>query len=118
MASPGRGMTWAAFNSPTRPGLDFSGNGRGNNTLGGWFDVLQVEYLPGGGIGAFAVDFRQYDESEQMTGPSTYGSLRINSSIPLHFTDLHATPTPLPPAAVMFLTGAFALVHRRRARRA
>lgn len=86
------------FNSPTRPGLNFSGNGRGNNQLGGWFRVLDVGYAPNGDVERFAVDFRQFDESEDMTGPSTYGSLRINSTIPIN-------PVPLPTAWVLFATG-------------
>lgn len=86
------------FNSPMRPGLDFSGNGRGNNQLGGWFRVLDVAYASDGEVDRFAVDFRQFDESEAMTGPSTYGSLRINSTIPIN-------PVPLPTAWVLFATG-------------
>lgn len=86
------------FNSPTRPGLDFSGNGRGNNQLGGWFRVLDVGYSPNGDVERFAVDFRQFDESEDMIGPSTYGSLRINSSIPVN-------PVPVPAAWILFATG-------------
>ncbi len=69
------------FNSPTVPGLDFSGNGRGNNKSSGWFDVLEVEYNDDEEILRLAVDFRQFDGSEDMSGPSTFGSLRINSSI-------------------------------------
>lgn len=71
-------------NDLTRPGLRFSGNGRGNNMLGGWFNVLDVEFAKNGDVLRFAVDFRQFDESEDMTGPSTYGSLRINSRIPVN----------------------------------
>lgn len=90
------------FNSPTRPGLAFSGNGRGNNTLGGWFNVLEVDYAPDDSVLAFAVDFRQFDESEDMTGPSTYGSLRINSSIPIN-------PVPIPAAWILLGGGLFVL---------
>ncbi|MEW8296530.1 MAG: hypothetical protein AB2637_09310 [Candidatus Thiodiazotropha sp.] len=86
------------FNSPTRPGLSFSGNGRGNNTLGGWFDVLDIAYAASGDILRFAVDFRQFGGSESMSGPSTYGSLRINSGIPIN-------PVPVPPAVALFLSG-------------
>lgn len=97
------------FNSPTRPGLDFSGNGRGNNQLGGWFNVLEVAYAPDGNVLAFAVDFQQFDESEAMTGPSTYGSLRINSSIPIN-----AVPTPT--AWILFGSGLIMLRSVKRVR--
>ncbi|MBS4052394.1 hypothetical protein [Methylomonas rivi] len=86
------------FNSPTKPGLDFSGNGRGNNTLGGWFDVLEIVYGQNNDILRFAVDFRQFDEREDMSGPSTYGSLRINSDIPVN-------PVPIPGAVILFVSG-------------
>ena len=43
--------------------------------------VLEVEYNDDEEILRLAVDFRQFDESEDMSGPSTFGSLRINSSI-------------------------------------
>ncbi|MDB5935910.1 MAG: hypothetical protein JWQ01_3254 [Massilia sp.] len=86
------------FRSPTRPGLDVSGNGRGDNTLSGWFDVLEVSYGANGALDRFAVDFRQFDESANQTGPSLYGSLRFNSAIPVN-------PVPEPASSVMLLAG-------------
>jgi len=97
------------FNSPTRPGLNISGNGRGNNELSGWFKVLEIEYGTGGNISKFAVDFRQYDENLTMSGPSLYGSLRFNSSIPI-------TPVPEPSTALLLLAGV-AMVARTAGRR-
>ena len=61
------------------PGMDFTGPGRGNNTLTGYFNVLQAEYDASGQVAAFAVDFLQYDE-----GIATWwnsGSIRYNSPI-------------------------------------
>jgi hypothetical protein len=95
------------FNSPTRPGLDFSGNGRGNNTLSGWFNVLDAAYEDNGDVLRFAVDFRQFDESDDMTGPSTYGSLRINSDIPIN-------PVPIPSTLLLLSSGLIWLVAKRR----
>jgi hypothetical protein len=108
------------FNSPTRAGLDISGAGRGNNTLGGWFNVLEVVYGTSGELLSFAVDFRQYDESPNMTGPSLYGSLRFNSSIGLHTLDNGipgtVTPVPEPETYAMMLAGLglIGFVARRR----
>lgn len=86
------------FNSPTRSGMDISGNGRGNNQLSGWFNVLEAVYGTDGVVERFAVDFRQYDENLDQTGPSLYGSLRFNSDIPL-------TPVPEPAAYVLIMLG-------------
>jgi hypothetical protein len=104
------------FNSPTRPGLDVSGEGRGNNTLGGWFYIWEVGYGTDGSINLLAVDFRQYDESEQMQGPSLYGSLRFNSSVALNY---NTNPVPVPAAAWLFGSGLIGLISisRRKARK-
>jgi len=97
------------FNSPTRPGLNFSGHGRGNNTLGGWFDILEVVYGTGNEILKLAVDFRQFDESESMAGPSTFGSLRINSDIALNYTGEPLSQVPVPAAVWLFGSGLLGL---------
>lgn len=90
------------FNSPTRPGLDISGNGRSNNTLYGWFNVLEISYGATGQLESFAVDFRQYDEARGPNGPSLYGSLRFNSDIAIN---------PVPePATYAMLAGGLAIV--------
>src|SRR5436305_111228 len=60
--------TVGAYNATRWPfmgsgaGLDFSGNGRGDNTLTGSFNVLQADYDASGKIAAFAVNWTQYDE--------------------------------------------------------
>lgn len=96
------------FNSPTKPGINISGNGRGNNQQSGWFNVLEISYGLNG-INAFAVDFRQYDESLTQTGPSLYGSLRFNSSIPL-------TPVPEPSGALLLAAGLLVVLSRSAAK--
>ena len=60
-------------------GLSFFGDGRGNNTLTGYFNVLQADYDISGNIVSFAVDFKQYDEGATANWVS--GSFRYNSSI-------------------------------------
>lgn len=105
------------FNSPTRPGLNFSGNGRGNNQLGGWFDVLEVVYDLNNDILSLAVDFRQFDESEPMIGPSTFGSLRINSNIILNTAGLPLSQVPVPAAVWLFGSALLGLVVGRGLKR-
>lgn len=88
------------FNSPTRPGLTISGNGRGDNEDSGWFDILNIAYNPDGTLASLAVDFAQYDTTHS-TGPGLYGSLRFNSDIPID-------PVPVPGTLILLLSGAFA----------
>lgn len=102
------------FNSPTRPGLSVSGNGRGNNTLGGWFYVWEVIYGTGNDITSFAADFRQYDESPSMEGPSLYGSLRFNSDVPLNFSGERPSTVPVPAAAWLLGSGLIGLLSAAR----
>jgi hypothetical protein len=86
------------FNSPTRPGLTISGDGRGDNQDSGWFDVLNIAYNPDGTLASLAVNFEQYDTTNS-TGPGLYGSLRYNSNIPIN-------PVPLPGTLGLLLSGA------------
>ena len=89
------------FNSPTKPGIDISGAGRGNNTESGWFDVLQISYDSSGNLDEFAVDFKQFDESNTTIG--LYGSLRFNSDIPLNLSGV--APVPEPTSMYLMLAG-------------
>ena len=73
------------FQSPTAPGLDVSGEGRGCNTLIGRFEVLEAVYTPAGDIERFAATFEQHCEG--MT-PALLGSVLYNSTLP---------PPPPPP---------------------
>jgi len=63
------------------PGMAFTAPGRGNNTLSGWFNVLQADYQTNGQVAAFAVDFVQYDET--IVTRWNRGSIRYNSHIPV-----------------------------------
>jgi len=62
------------------PGLALTAPGRANNTLSGWFNVLQADYQANGQVAAFAVDFVQYDEGNVTRW--NRGSIRYNSAIP------------------------------------
>lgn len=71
------------FQLATAPGLDFSGNHRGNNRLTGSFDILELNYTDGV-ISSIAVDFLQYDE--ESLNAWIKGALRYHSAIPVALT--------------------------------
>jgi hypothetical protein len=87
----------------TAPGLDFSGNGRGNNRLTGSFNILESNIAEDGTF-SFAVDFLQYDE--EITNWWIKGAIRYNSEVPINLTpepivvdppiDLGYNPDPYP----------------------
>lgn len=64
----------------TAPGLDFSGAGRGCNTLAGRFIVLEAVYNPDGSVSRFAADFEQHCEG---AAAALVGEVRYNSTVPL-----------------------------------
>ena len=74
---PYQGATRFPFQSPTKPGLDVYGNGRGCNTLTGRFDVLEVQYGASGEIERFAATFEQHCEGNE---PALFGEVRFNST--------------------------------------
>ena len=71
-------------------GMAFTGPGRANNRLTGWYHVLEADYKEDGQVETFAVDFVQYDET--FLNRWNRGSIRFNSSI--------AVPGPPPPIAI------------------
>jgi hypothetical protein len=91
------------FQETTAPGLDFSGNGRGNNRLTGSFNILESNVADDGTF-SFAVDFLQYDE--ESTNAWIKGAIRFNSEVPVNLTpepitvdppiDLGYNPDPYP----------------------
>jgi hypothetical protein len=91
------------FQETTAPGLDFSGNGRGNNRLTGSFNILESNVADDGTF-SFAVDFLQYDE--ESTNAWIKGAIRYNSEVPVNLTpepivvdppvDLGYNPDPYP----------------------
>jgi Calx-beta domain len=68
-----------AFHSPTKPGMDVSGSGRGCNRLTGRFLVSHLAVALDGTIERLAVDFEQHCEGGR---PALFGSLRFNSDVP------------------------------------
>jgi hypothetical protein len=91
------------FQETTAPGLDFSGNGRGNNRLTGSFNILESNVADDGTL-SFAVDFLQYDE--EITNWWVKGAIRYNSDVPVNLTpepivvdppiDMGYNPDPYP----------------------
>lgn len=70
------------FQSEGRAGFDFSGDGRGCNTLIANFEILELVRDGNGGVSTLAVDFTQYCEG-RMDAP-LHGKLRVNSSLPIN----------------------------------
>lgn len=81
------GATRFPFQSSNQPGLSVDGDGRGSNTLTGFFTIKQIVYGSGNTIVAFDATFSQRSEG---VGPPLTGEILFNSSNPLppknHFT--------------------------------
>jgi hypothetical protein len=100
------------FYSPGLGGLDFSGNGRGNNTLTGWFKFSDMQ-ISGTTLTSVAVDFYQADEG--FSTWSNYGSFRYNSSIAPMASALAVGSVPEPSTyALLFGVGALGLAAFKR----
>ena len=75
------------FQDPSVPGLSFSGNGRGCNTLTGRFEVLEANYTEGGEIERFHATFEQHCEGFE---PALFGEIQIVNPAPI----AEVTPAP------------------------
>ncbi|MDP4527902.1 hypothetical protein Q3O59_02490 [Alkalimonas delamerensis] len=79
--------TRAAFKPSHGNGLEFSGNGRGCNSLNGWFEIHEIELTHAGYdydpdymvVSSLAVDFVQYCDGSEA---ALRGGVRINSDHP------------------------------------
>ncbi|NDW23097.1 hypothetical protein [Alteromonas hispanica] len=69
------------FQSPTSPGLSFTGSGRGCNQSSGRFEIFELSYNESGEVESLAVDFEQ---SCELTNPTLKGQFRYNSNMPLN----------------------------------
>jgi hypothetical protein len=94
------GATRFPFQDISEPGLSFSGNGRGCNTLTGRFDILEVSYAAGGDVQQFAANFEQHCEGGD---PALFGQIRYNSTVTVD-------PVPLPAAVWLFGSGIIGLI--------
>ena len=66
--------------SDDNPGLCFSGCHRGNNSLTGDFEILEVK-IENHIIVSFAANFTQFDEGQ--ASKKVTGSIRYNSALPV-----------------------------------
>ena len=73
------GAQRTAFRSPTRPGIDVFGDGRGCNTTAGRFLVTDFGLAADGTVARLAIDFEQHCEG---AAPALFGSIRYNSTVP------------------------------------
>ncbi len=68
-----------SIHSPTHPGLDVFGDGRGCNTDIGRFYVSDIAFNLDGTVARLAVDFEQHCTGA-FVGPALFGSVRYNSA--------------------------------------
>ncbi|MCK5918972.1 MAG: Ig-like domain-containing protein, partial [Cocleimonas sp.] len=77
------------FQAVTQPGMSFSGDGRGNNTLSAHFEVLEVEFNEADVLQRFAVNFLMF--SGNQASKWTIGKIRYKSTIPLSTSSIFTT---------------------------
>jgi hypothetical protein len=75
------------FHNETKGGMDWSGDGRGCNTLSGWFVVDSVTY-DGSVLTALELRFEQRCDGSEAA---------LHGAIRLHFEDTRAPPGPIEP---------------------
>jgi hypothetical protein len=84
----------AAFRPAGSPGLDFSGDGRGCNTLTGQFDITELSFDPvGGELLRFDATFEQHCEGGSA---ALFGRLRIENQAPTPGVTLPAGSITVP----------------------
>lgn len=96
------------FMSADQAGLTFSGDHRGDNQDGGFFNILDIDFDSSGILTSIAVDFTQYGENNPDWW--LHGSLRFNSDVPL------ATSVPEPGTLLLIMMGLLGLVASRKHR--
>jgi len=101
------------FQSPNRPGLNISGNGRGCNQLGGRFKVLEATYGTAGEVEGFDALFEQHCEDELATGPALFGRIRYNASV--EQPPVKSVPEPTMMLGLLGISGLM-LTQRRRSK--
>ena len=88
------------FQAASVPGLNFSGDGRGSNTLTGQFEILEIGFDAVGSPTTIDAIFEQHSEGGD---PALFGRIRVNAS-----------PVPEPSGLVGFTCLALLQMRRRR----
>lgn len=70
----------AAFHSPKKPGLSFSGNGKGCNKSIGTFAIHMLEYQANGEVGILEASFLQYCSANPSNVSPLIGGIRYQAS--------------------------------------
>jgi len=65
--------------TPTAPGLDVNGDGRGCNAVTGRFRIHELEFRTNGEVVRFAADYEQHCEGGV---PALFGAVRYKSGVP------------------------------------
>ncbi len=91
------------FQNNDQPGLTLSGNHRGNNRNGGFFELSEIAFDNSGILSSLAVDFTQYGEGHE--------SRWITGS--LHYNSNSTAPVPEPATMLLFGTGLAGLLGTR-----
>lgn len=91
-----RASRWP-FHADTANGLDFSGDGRGCNTLAGHFKVQEAGYREDGQLQVFRATFRQHCEE---------GALPLLGEVRLGIEEVPPIPDPVPldPASLIMVS--------------
>ncbi len=77
------------FQAVENPGLSFSGQGRGCNTLSGSFEVYEVTYESDGSVSSLAASFVQHCEGAP---PALRGEIVFNTVMPVGVSALGLAP--------------------------
>ncbi|MDG9925630.1 MULTISPECIES: hypothetical protein [unclassified Pseudomonas] len=77
------------FQATSEPGLNFSGSGRGCNTLTGRFDIFEVSYDSQGVVNGINASFEQHCEGAT---PALRGQLSYNLVPPMGVSTVGVTP--------------------------
>lgn len=83
------GAMRGAFKDADKPGLDFSGNGRGCNQLTGRFDIFEISYDSQGVVNGINVSFEQHCEGAT---PALRGQLSYNLVPPMGIASFGVSP--------------------------
>jgi len=92
------------FQDDDQPGLTLSGNHRGNNRNGGFFEISEIAFDENNVLTNLSVDFTQYGEEQESRWIT--GSLRYNSN--------ETAPVPEPTTLALLGLGIVGIISQRK----